>query len=342
LSAVLAPGRGQAHQFIHRSDGGVGTERLVYDRHIRWLYSEVREYAPRVFRWLTNSSHANELLARINFDRPFKHAGTLGVLARETGLDLSETVSPLPEKPTWREVFCRQIRYWELRPMPNDARAIVVPSDSRLLTGEFSDQERLPIKSKWFTVRDLLGEQSPALRRLQHGRWALFRLTPECYHYNHVPVSGTVQDIYSIAGGYHSCNPAVAGGGFDALSKNLRVVTLIDTDVPGGSRIGLVAMVEVAALLIGRVIQCYSEDAYESPTGLYPGQFVERGAVKSVFEPGSSSVVLLFEQGRICIDEDICANQRRTDVASRFSEVFAVPMVETQVRVRSQFARAVW
>jgi phosphatidylserine decarboxylase len=338
VSASIALANTLEHHFIDRLGGSVDIERLVYDRHIRWLYSEVREHAPRVFRWLTQSSHANELLARINFDRPFKHHGPLGVLARETGMDLSETVEPLPDKPTWRQVFCRQIRYWDLRPMPHDPRAVVVPSDARMLTGSFTQQQRVPIKSKWFSVHELLGERSPSLARLSAGQWVLFRLTPERYHYNHMPVSGTVQDIYPIAGGYHSCNPAVVGSGFDALSKNMRIVTLIDTDVPGGSRVGLVAMVEIVALLIGRVIQCYSEERYENPTGLYQGQFVQRGAVKSVFEPGSSSVVLLFEPGRIRIDADIESNQARADVKSRFSEAFGFPMVETQVRVRSQFA----
>ena len=41
-------------------------------------------------------------------------------------------------------------------------------------------------------------------------------------------------------------------------SKNSRVVTIIDTEVPGGTGVGLVAMIEVVALMIGEVVQCYS------------------------------------------------------------------------------------
>jgi phosphatidylserine decarboxylase len=39
-------------------------------------------------------------------------------------------------------------------------------------------------------------------------------------------------------------------------SKNKRVVTIIDTDVEGGTGIGLVAMIEVVALMIGDIVQC--------------------------------------------------------------------------------------
>ena len=45
-------------------------------------------------------------------------------------------------------------------------------------------------------------------------------------------------------------------------SKNRRHVTLIDTDVPGGSQVGMVAMVEVTALMIGDIVQCYSDEKY--------------------------------------------------------------------------------
>ena len=33
-----------------------------------------------------------------------------------------------------------------------------------------------------------------------------------------------------------------------------------DTDIPGGSHVGFVAMIEVVALMIGDIVQCYSAD----------------------------------------------------------------------------------
>ncbi len=341
MIARLAPKPDLSHQFIDRVSGAVEPERLLYDRHIRWLYSDVREYAPRVFRWLTHSTHANDLLARINFDRPFRYrGGELASLAQRAGLDLEELAEPLPPAPTWRQVFCRKIRYWETRPLPLDPRAILSPADSRVITGPLHEGQPLPIKNKFFDLDELVGPETGVQHKFRDGQWAIFRLTPENYHYNHVPVSGVVTAIYSLEGGYHSCNPTVAQSGFDSLSKNLRVVTLIDTEVPGGSRVGTMAMIEVTALLIGKVEQCYSQHAYDDPLEVYKGLFLHRGAVKSLFEPGSSTIVLLFEPNRISVDEDLLANQSRLDVVSRFTSVFGYPMNETQVRVRSQFAVA--
>ncbi len=63
------------------------------------------------------------------------------------------------------------------------------------------------------------------------------------------------------------------------FSKNKRVVTIIDSDVPGGTGVGLVAMVEVVALMIGDVVQAYSETKYDSPKNDTPRDvFGKRGA----------------------------------------------------------------
>ena len=40
-----------------------------------------------------------------------------------------------------------------------------------------------------------------------NGDIAIFRLTPDKYHYNHTPVAGTVIDYYEVDGPSHSRNP---------------------------------------------------------------------------------------------------------------------------------------
>jgi phosphatidylserine decarboxylase len=116
------------------------------------------------------------------------------------------------------------------------------------------------------------------------------------------------------------------------------MVTIIDTEVAGGSRVGLVAMVEIVALMIGDVAEAYSEERYERPRPLRPGMFVHRGCPKSLFRPGSSTDVLLFEPGRIVFAEDLVENSRRQDVRSRFSSGLGRSLVETDVAVRSLIA----
>jgi phosphatidylserine decarboxylase len=68
---------------------------------------------------------------------------------------------------------------------------------------------------------------------------------------------------------------------------------------------------------------------------------LERGAPKSLFRPGSSTVVLIFEPGRVRFCKDIVANLRRSDVRSHYSAAGSRSLVETDVLVRSTIARPV-
>jgi phosphatidylserine decarboxylase len=112
-------------------------------------------------------------------------------------------------------------------------------------------------------------------------------------------------------------------------------------DVPGGSNIGLVAMIEATALMIGEGVQCYSRERYENPQPILPGILIERGCPKSRYRPGDSADVLIFQGGRISFDEDIIVNRDRRDVQSRFSLGFGQPLVEPEVAVRSQIAKKI-
>lgn len=166
----------------------------------------------------------------------------------------------------------------------------------------------------------------------------MFRLTPDQYHYNHVPVTGKVVDFYQIPVLYHACNPNAVVSVATPYSKNKRVVTIIDTDVEGGSLVGLVAMIEVVALMIGDIVQCYSEKKYDNPFPVGVGMFLQRGAPKSLFRPGSSTVILVFQKERIRFAEDITANMACPGAESVFSRGFGQPLVESDVKVRSLIA----
>lgn len=147
-------------------------------------------------------------------------------------------------------------------------------------------------------------------------------------------------DIYDLPGGYHSCNPGAVVQVVTPYSKNKRVVTIIDTDVLGGTGVGLVAMIEVVALMIGDIVQCYSSERYDNPRPLQPGMFLVKGAPKSLYRPGSSTDVLIFQQGRVSFADDLVSNMYASNVESRFSVGFGRSLVETDVKVRSLVASA--
>lgn len=335
------------HQFINRDTREIVTEHPVGDRAVHFLYHRLRENAPVMFRLLT-SARVSSLLAWWRYDMTAGRAGKCGrepvradKLFAAIGADHRECLDPLSFYDSHRKVFERRIRYWQTRPMDGNPETVVAPADSRLLPGSLAETSSLFIKEKYFNLEELLGPSGPWRNRFRQGDFAIFRLTPDKYHYNHLPVSGRAVDFYGLDGRYHSCNPSAFIAMASLVARNRRIVTVIDTDVPGGSQVGYVAMIEIVALMIGDIVQAYSEQRYERPRGIEPGVFLGRGCPKSLFRPGSSTVVLLFEPGRVRFAPDLIDNTRRRDVQSRFSGIFGRPLVETDVRVRSGIAARV-
>lgn len=325
------------HQYIERDSGRVVTEQLIGDRLVRMLYHEVREKNSSLFKMLT-SSRSSQILAMANFDRP--------VLSKRSflancGIDLGECLDPPEKLDTPRRIFERKIRYAECRPMPAEANAIVSPADARVLVGSFKETSLIFLKEKFFSYTEMFGAGcSQWLSAFKGGDFAVFRLTPDKYHYNHTPVAGKVVDFYAIDGDYHSCNPSAVVSVATPYSKNKRVVTVIDTDVPGGTSVGMVAMIEVVALMIGDIVQAYSETGYDQPRQIEKGMFLQKGVPKSLYRPGSSTDILIFQEGRMDFADDIQSNMRLEGVTSRFTHGFKKPLVETDIRVRSLLGTA--
>jgi len=328
------------HQYIERASGTVRDERLLGDRLVGLLYNPVRERADWLFRALTGPA-SSSTLALLNFDLALgtRVIGRRRFLAN-CGIDLAECLDPPTALDTPRKIFERRIRYWNCRPMPVDPAVVVSPADARVLTGSLAVDDAVFIKEKFFSFDDLLGNHAIWLKAFAGGDYAVFRLTPDKYHYNHVPVSGQVVDTFTIDGSFHSCNPAAVVTVTTPYSKNRRVVTVIDTDVPDGTGVGLVAMIEVVALMIGEIVQCYSSERYDDPRPIDTGMFLKKGQPKSLYRPGSSTDVLLFQRGRIRFADDLLANQTRLDVNSRFTRGFREPLVETDLQLRSPIATA--
>jgi phosphatidylserine decarboxylase len=224
--------------------------------------------------------------------------------------------------------------------MDDGPELLAAPADSRMFAGSLGEDSVLFIKDKFFAYEEFLGRPR-WVEAFAGGDFAVFRLTPDKYHYNHVPVSGVVRDFYEIEGAFHSCNPGAVVSAVTPFSRNRRAVTVIDTDVQGGSRCGLVCMVEVAALMIGQIVQGYAGAGYEPAEPVRTGLFVSKGQPKSLYRPGSSLDVLFFQAGRMEFDPRLVANQFRGDVGSRFSSWLGRPWVETDVRVRETIGRAV-
>jgi phosphatidylserine decarboxylase len=328
------------HQYIDRATGSIKDEGIIADPWVNLLYSSTRERWPFAFNMMTGPT-ASRLLAWLNYDLPLPaFSSSYTDFVSKSGIDLTDILGERTALNSARKMFERKIRYWETRPMDLTPSAIVSPSDARVITGSFEETSALFIKEKFFRFDELLSK-CEWNRLFIGGDFAIFRLTPEKYHYNHVPASGRVIDIYRIDGRNHSCNPVVASVLADPLSKNARTVTIIDTDVEEGAKVGLVAMIEITALMIGVIEQRYSEEKYDNPLNIVPGMFIRKGMPKSLFRPGSSTTVLVFQKGKVTFAEDILRNLSDTRAKSRFSMGLGRPLIETDLKVRSTIARSI-
>ena len=327
------------HQYIDRETSSVVTEKLIADRVVNTIYSTVRERSSFLFDLLT-SARTSELLGYLNYDNPMvSRQSHLDKIIDSLNIDLDECIINGGPLNTPRKLFERKIRYWETRPMSQTEEMAVAPADSRVLVGSFAKGNMIQLKEKFFVYEELVGpEKTGWIQAFKNGDFAVFRLTPDKYHYNHVPVTGEVVDFYEIDGQYHSCNPSAVATLVTPYSKNKRTVTVIDTDVSGGSQMGMVMMIEVVALMIGEIQQCYSQEKYDDPVVVQVGPYLQRGCPKSLFRPGSSVNVIIFQKDRVDFSPDIVRNLLRSDVNSRYSNNFQQPLVETDVKVRSPIA----
>ena len=94
-------------------------------------------------------------------------------------------------------------------------------------------------------------------------------------------------------------------------------------------------MVEVVALMIGDIRQCYSPVEYCTPQPNKIGMFLERGCPKSLFRPGGSTTAIFFQRNRVEFSPDLMRNLYRTDIKTRYSQGLGRPLVETDIKVRS-------
>ena len=180
------------------------------------------------------------------------------------------------------------VRDWApgARPIPADPAALLSPADGKLLVGPIDADCRLQIKGVPYRLIDLLGGESTA-DRFAGGTWFVVRLTVDDVHrYLHV-ASGRCVARGRAGRALHTVGPW--GDGRRVLVGNRRRYTVHDTEVHG-----LVAQVEVGAMLVGRVRN------HDCAT-------CRRGTPKGRFELGGSTIVVLCQRGAVVPDPDLVA-----------------------------------
>lgn len=175
------------------------------------------------------------------------------------------------------------------RAVPMEPEVLISPCDGKLTAIPITPDARFWIKGTEYTLESLLRDSELA-QRYQEGVLLLFRLAVDDYHHYCVVADGILGENHVLPGVYHTVNP-LAAEKRPIYRENTREYALLET-----TAFGRVLTMEVGALLVGKITNT-----------LTPGK-VSRGQEKGYFEFGGSTVILLMEPERVCLDADIAGN----------------------------------
>ena len=271
-------------EFFNRRTGRVETEQVYGEAFLRWIYGRPlgraalhtlvkRAGFSQFYGWLMDSERSRDLIA------PF---------IAQYGLDPSDFADDASAFASFNEFFYRRLRAGA-RPVDPDPDTVVFPADGRhLAVPDAGAMEGFFVKGQTFDLTALLGD--PALaERFARGTLILSRLCPVDYHRFHFPVCGVPGTPRLLPGPLFSVSPLALRRRLAYLWENKRVLTEVRTE-----RFGLIVVLEIGATNVGSIVQTFS-----------PDRPVAKGAEKGYFRFGGSSVITLFEPGRVRLSTDL-------------------------------------
>lgn len=271
-----------------RATGQTEPEIVLGEAYVRLLYGNIfgRLLAEGIFKRRLFSCLYGRLQDSASSARKIAN------VARELRIDLSEAQKPIEEYRSFNDFFTRGLKR-AARLIDPDPAAVISPCDARLLAyPRIHAAMDVNVKGSELSLRSLLADTALA-SRYTGGAMLVYRLCPADYHRFHFPEAGTPDPALRIDGHLHSVNPMALGTGLRILESNLRERTLLHTD--GGT----ICTVEIGAMCVGSIVQTFA-----------PGDPVSRGDQKGMFRFGGSTVIVLYEPGRVRVDEDILRNSR--------------------------------
>ncbi|KAF8909349.1 phosphatidylserine decarboxylase-domain-containing protein [Gymnopilus junonius] len=237
------------------------------------------------------------------FDDP-KSVRSIPSFVETYKIQTEELLEPdLSKYNNFNEFFYRRLRP-DARPIQNehDENVIISAADCRLTVYASVDLAKaFWVKGTHFNIPNLLNRPAdiPEMASFQNASLAIFRLAPADYHRFHSPIDCEIGDFERVDGQFYTVNPqAVNETGFDVFTSNTRSILYLK-HIPTGR---LVAYVAIGALLVGSIMWT---------GGNQKGTILKRGDELGYFAYGGSTIVVIFPQEVIELDEDLVSNSER-------------------------------
>ncbi|KAJ5793462.1 hypothetical protein N7457_000061 [Penicillium paradoxum] len=210
-------------------------------------------------------------------------------------LDMSEVLLPLESFSNFNEFFYRALKP-DARPCsaPDEPKIVVSPADCRsVVFDRMSDATTVWVKGREFSIERLLGNAYPEdAARYRNGALGVFRLAPQDYHRFHIPVDGIMGEPKTIEGEYYTVNPMAIRSALDVYGENVRIIIPIDS-----VEHGRVMVICVGAMMVGSTVITRKA-----------GEKVSRAEELGYFKFGGSTLLVLFEDGKVNFDKDLATN----------------------------------
>ena len=287
-------------RYIDRHTGELKTEDIYGERVLRWVYGNPLGRMAQwllIRRWIVSAWYGSKM-------DEVKSSLRIVPFINKYGLDESEFADPVGEYLSFNEFFYRKLKL-KSRPIDTEDNSLVFPADGRHMAfANISSENNFIVKGQIFNLKQFLCDDELA-ERYKDGSMLLSRLCPVDYHRFHFPCSGKVGIPRLINGWLYSVNPIALVTRPTIFWENKRIVTSVES-----VELGQVQFVEVGATMVGSVRQTY-----------IPGEHVAKGDEKGYFAFGGSSVVVLFEKGRMRFDPDLLENTTNGyETYARFGE----------------------
>jgi phosphatidylserine decarboxylase len=277
-------------QYFNRYTAQVETEQIYGEAFMRWTYGTL------LGKFALHGVAKRALFARWygwRMDRPVSARRVLPFV-QAYGLNPADFVEPAESFKTFNEFFVRKLKP-AARPLDPDPAVAVFPADGRHLGFEdISKIQGIFVKGQRLNLQQLLKDDELA-KRFRSGTVIMSRLCPVDYHRFHFPVAGVPEKARIINGPLFSVSPIALRQNINYLWENKRALSKIQSP-----EFGTVLMLEIGATNVGSIEYTY-----------VPDEPMQKGAEKGYFKFGGSSMITMFEPGKLRLADDLIENSRQ-------------------------------
>lgn len=275
-------------EYINRKTGEREIEKVPGEFWLKWLY-----YNP-LGKLALNSFVKNKFVSEYygrKMDRPKSKNGIKG-FAEKFDIDMNEALKS--QFSTFNDFFIRELKEGA-RPVEKGENILVSPADGRLICFEdIKDTDDFFVKGSRFNLKNFVVNEK-WLEKFEEASLLIFRLAPADYHRFHFPADAYVVNEEKVEGDYYSVSPHAVKENIEIYFKNKRVNSYLESE-----EFGDFIMSEIGATMVGSIVQSYNRKVP-----------VKKGEEKGYFKFGGSTVILIFQKGKIKIDADIMENSKK-------------------------------